>query len=170
MSQVHFESLVRSPLRLYVLFDPALSKTGDDDTGSTAGGALVAADSKAASALVAQPAFDAESSGYLGTSDGWTDLQDYRMDWTYPSAPTPGDIVQTGQTWAAAYLGPMASAQRVADWHDRQRPGRPDLRSDRDGDIGRPRTRSHEGGPTPPDSRQSRVALQLVKCSAIRSA
>lgn len=25
--------------------------------------------------------------------------------------------------WQAAYLGPMASAQRAADWHDRQRPG-----------------------------------------------
>ena len=103
--QVHFESLVGSPLRLYVIFDPALSKTGDDDTGSTVGGALVAADSKAASALVAQPAFDAESSGYLGTSDGWTDLQDYRMDWTYPSAPTPGNIVQTGQAGLSGKKG-----------------------------------------------------------------
>lgn len=25
--------------------------------------------------------------------------------------------------WQAAYLGPMASAQRAGDWHDRQRPG-----------------------------------------------
>lgn len=26
-------------------------------------------------------------------------------------------------SWLAAYRGPMASAQRAADWHDRQRPG-----------------------------------------------
>ena len=33
--RVHFESLTRKPLRLYALYDPALSDNGDDDSGST---------------------------------------------------------------------------------------------------------------------------------------
>src|SRR5262249_44286063 len=38
------------------------------------------------------------SSGYMGTSDGWTDLKtDHRMDWTY-DAPQPGNVVQTART------------------------------------------------------------------------
>ena len=42
------------------------------------------------------PAFTRTSSGYLGTSDGWTDLRsDFRMDWAYSSAPN-GNVVQTG--------------------------------------------------------------------------
>src|SRR5207249_2719666 len=37
------------------------------------------------------------SCGYLGTSDGWTDLRsDYAMDWHYPSA-TSGNVVETGR-------------------------------------------------------------------------
>ena len=33
------------------------------------------------------------------------------------------ELVWLRAAWAAAYLGPMASVQRAADWHDRQRPG-----------------------------------------------
>jgi glucoamylase len=97
LMRVHFESLTNEPLRLYVLYDPSLSGNGDDDSGSTAGAALVASDTKAASALVASPALTKTSSGYLGTSDGWTDLSShYGMDWNYTSAPN-GNVVQTGR-------------------------------------------------------------------------
>src|SRR3954469_15255359 len=53
LMRVHFESLTNTPLRLYALYDPSLSKNGDDDSGSTRGAALLASDSGAASALVA---------------------------------------------------------------------------------------------------------------------
>ena len=33
------------------------------------------------------------------------------------------ELVWLRSAWVAAYLGPMASVQRAADWHDRQRPG-----------------------------------------------
>src|SRR6478752_6967971 len=95
--KVHLESLKGGPLQAYVLYDPSLSGNGDDDSGSTSGAALVAQDAKAASALVASPAFTKTSNGYLGTSDGWTDLQDRAMDWSYTSAPD-GNVVQTGRT------------------------------------------------------------------------
>jgi glucoamylase len=84
------------PLQAYVLHDPALSREGNDDSG-TSGSALVASDAAATSALVAGRGFAATSTGYLGTSDGWTDLvDDHRMDWTYRKAG-PGNVVQTGK-------------------------------------------------------------------------
>jgi glucoamylase len=95
---VTFQSLTGQPYRLYALYDPSLSNNGMDDSGRTDGDALVAADGTAASGLAAAPAFTATSTGYLGSSDGWTDLRaDNRMDWHYGSAPA-GNIVQTGQT------------------------------------------------------------------------
>ena len=93
--RVHFESLTNEPLRLYVLYDPSLSGNGDDDSGSTVGSSLVASDAKSASALVSSPAFTRTSSGYLGTSDGWSDLSTHdKMAWNYTSAPD-GNVVQT---------------------------------------------------------------------------
>jgi glucoamylase len=83
------------PLQAYVLHDPALSREGNDDN-ATSGSELVATDAGAASALVAAGGFAATSSGYLGTSDGWTDLADHAMDWTYDKAG-PGNVVQTGK-------------------------------------------------------------------------
>jgi glucoamylase len=95
---VRFEALTETPLRLYALYDPALSNGGDDDTGASAGAALLAHDAKAASALVAEPAFERTSSGYRGVSDGWTDLRaDHRMDWSYDAAPG-GNVVQAART------------------------------------------------------------------------
>ena len=96
--KVRFESLTRRPLQLYALYDPGLSNTGDDDAASGTRSELTASDAKAASALVASPAFTATSSGYLGASDGWTDLQsDFRMDWRHASA-LKGNVVQTART------------------------------------------------------------------------
>ena len=97
LMRVHFESLTNQPLRLYALYDPSLSGNGDDDSGSTSGTALLASDAKAASALVSSPAFTKTSSGYLGKSDGWSDVEpDYTMDWNYTSAPD-GNVVQTAR-------------------------------------------------------------------------
>ena len=95
---VTFQSLTGQPYQVYVLHDPALSMTGNDDVGSTQNGALVAGDSANSDALVASNGFVKTSSGYQGVSDGWTDLaSDHRMDWTY-TAGQPGNVVQLGQT------------------------------------------------------------------------
>jgi glucoamylase len=96
---VRFESLTGRPYRLYVLADPALSNTGDDDRGERRGRTLVAWDAKNASALRTVPALRRGSTGYMGASDGWTDLRDdHRMDWTYAAATAPGNVVQAGAT------------------------------------------------------------------------
>jgi glucoamylase len=97
---VRLESLSGRRLAAYALYDPSLGNDGDDDSATSGAHVLRAADdgSPVASALVADPAFKRTSSGYLGTSDGWTDLRrDFRMDWTYSAAPR-GNVVQTGQT------------------------------------------------------------------------
>jgi glucoamylase len=99
---VTFESLTGKPYQLYALYDPSLDNGGDDnddDTATSTDGKLLASDGNVTSALVSAPRFEQASSGYLGTSDGWTDLKDdYRMDWNYGSASTPGNVVQTART------------------------------------------------------------------------
>ncbi|NPC41665.1 glucan 1,4-alpha-glucosidase [Nocardioides sp. zg-1230] len=101
MISVDFEALEAGPYELFTLYDPSLAGTSTHDSGSTAGGALVAtdthlADRPIASALVASTGFTATSTGYVGTSDGWADLADGRLDTTYATAG-PGNIAQTGQ-------------------------------------------------------------------------
>ena len=95
---VRFESLTGQGYQLYLLHDVALSMTGNDDTGATgSGGTLLSADGTNASAVVTSPELGKTSSGYLGVSDGWTDLaSDRDMDWGY-DATTPGNVVQTGR-------------------------------------------------------------------------
>jgi glucoamylase len=95
---IHFQSLTRKPYMVYVLYDPSLTNNGMDDSGTSGDGQLLAYDATVASALIGQPALGKTSTGYLGTSDGWNDLQnDYKMDWNYTSA-TDGNIVQTART------------------------------------------------------------------------
>jgi glucoamylase len=101
---VRFVALNHQSYRTYVLYEPTLSNTPSDDAGHSTGSALVASDTGSASALVSRPAFTATSTGYRGTSDGWTDLHDGRMDWRYRSA-SAGNIVQTGQTSLTGRFG-----------------------------------------------------------------
>jgi glucoamylase len=95
---VRFTSRTGKKLALYALADPALSNTGNDDSGTATRHALFARDASAGEALIAKPRFKRTSVGYLGTSDGWSDLRtDFRMDHAYTSAPS-GNVVQTGRT------------------------------------------------------------------------
>jgi glucoamylase len=98
--RIRFTSLDGRPYRVFALYDPSLGNGGMDDAGATRGHTLVARDRggrQVASALQAEPAFRATSTGYLGRSDGWTDLKnDHHLDWRYPRAGQ-GNIVQTGR-------------------------------------------------------------------------
>jgi glucoamylase len=97
--RVRLDSLTGRALQAYAVYDPSLGNDGMDDSGTSRPHALLASDSGSpvASALVARRAFTRTSSGYLGTSDGFQDLKDFRMDWAYTSAPN-GNVVQTGRT------------------------------------------------------------------------
>ena len=73
--------------------------------GRRNGGALVATDGTTSDAVIPSRGFTKTSSGYQGTSDGWTDLAtDHQMDWTY-TAPQPGNVVQIGQTSLSGLTG-----------------------------------------------------------------
>jgi glucoamylase len=97
VADVELRSLSGRPLQIFTYYDPSLTREGKDDTAATVGDALVASDGSAASALVVDPGFTATSNGYLGTSDGWSDLAgDGTLDWRYSQAG-PGNVVQTGQ-------------------------------------------------------------------------
>lgn len=107
MLGVIFEALDGGAYELFVLSDPSLAGTSGGDSGSTADGALLASDladaaTPVASALVSSVGFGAVANGYVGTSDGWTDLAaDGRLDNASATAG-PGNISQTGQIPLAA--------------------------------------------------------------------
>ena len=112
---VEFTSLNGRPYQLYSVYQPQLNnphvEAPINESGVTQGKALLASDAqgKVASALVASPAFTETSNGYLGTSDGWTDLrQHYHLTAHYDSAPN-GTVVQTGRLpltglWGSRHL------------------------------------------------------------------
>jgi glucoamylase len=102
---IRFESLTGRPYDVYVLHDTGLGLNANDDTGRSAGDALLATDNVLSSAVVASSGFAKTSSGYLDRSDGWSDLRDDRtMDWSYTASDT-GNVVQTGATRLTGLAG-----------------------------------------------------------------
>src|SRR4051812_19632549 len=97
LMRVTFEPLVPGTYKLFALFDPALANSSRHDTATRNGDALLARDGSVASALVASPGFTRTSNGFVGTSDGWTDLKaDRTLDFDYGSA-SDGNVLQTGE-------------------------------------------------------------------------
>ncbi len=100
---VEFTSLDGRPYQVYVVYQPQLDnppvEAPLDQSGVTEGNALLSSDAqmRVTSALVASPAFTETSNGYLGTSDGSTDLsQHFHLTTFYRSAPR-GTVVQSGR-------------------------------------------------------------------------
>jgi len=100
---VEFTSLDGRPYQVYAVYQPQLDNPAVEaplnQSGVTEGNALLSSDAQmqVASALVASPAFTETSNGYLGTSDGGTDLsQHFHLTTHYSSSPQ-GTVVQTGR-------------------------------------------------------------------------
>ncbi len=90
-----------SKLKLYALCAPHLEVAGWGNNGSVArvaGRTILIAERKGTwLALAATVPFSRVSCGYVGTSDGWTDLHDnFHMDWEFDRAPD-GNIALTGE-------------------------------------------------------------------------
>ena len=119
---VKFES--RSPAYVYVYYDPSLNNSGMHDTGWTEDDALLVVDSDKVSALISNTrfapvhelirdtptvAYSAEqrlSSGYLGTSDGLTELRRNRSGPALYTRAENGNVVQVAalkgfQDWSS---------------------------------------------------------------------
>ena len=82
--------------KLYVDYDPSLNNGGMHDTAWTEGEALLAADGNKASALIAEPAFAETTNGFLGISDGVTQLRAGKSLVNYQRA-SDGNVVQVGR-------------------------------------------------------------------------
>ncbi len=64
-----------TPYALYVYYDPSLNNSGMHDSAWTQAGMLLASDAGKTSALVSSTGFIETTNGYLGTSDGLTQLR-----------------------------------------------------------------------------------------------
>ncbi|HEV7858971.1 MAG TPA: glucan 1,4-alpha-glucosidase [Pyrinomonadaceae bacterium] len=87
--------------QIYALLAPHLNNQGMNNSGRAATidgrACLVAERAGTALAIVASIPFLKRSCGFVGASDGWTDLhQNSRMDWEFDSA-TDGNIALMGQ-------------------------------------------------------------------------
>jgi glucoamylase len=101
VADVQFESLNNATYQLFTLYDPSLTGNGNDDSAVVSGSAGLAYDGTAATALTAVPALTNLSVGYVGKSDGWTDLAtDGVQNWKYQQATVAGggNVAITAQT------------------------------------------------------------------------
>jgi glucoamylase len=100
---VEFVSLDSRPYQLYAIYQPQLNnpliQAPLNESGVTLGSTLLASDAqmRVTSALVAAPAFTETANGYLGTSDGWTDLSQHYQLTAHDSSAPNGTVVQTGR-------------------------------------------------------------------------
>src|SRR3954452_113505 len=97
LGRIRFQSLTGKPLRLYVLADPAPGDDGNDDSGTSKNGRLIASDDTAATVVQTSPGLKQTTSGYRGAaSDPWEQLQAHKRLRPY-DALQPGNVVQGGR-------------------------------------------------------------------------
>jgi glucoamylase len=100
-TQLETESRLTGRLRMFALLAPHLDGGGASNSGYVAMRAgretLVATKGRTWLALGASLPFLRRSCGYVGRSDGWTDLADnYQLDWEFDAAED-GNIALTGE-------------------------------------------------------------------------
>jgi len=89
---------------LYVLFDPSLKNSGYGDTGFSQGDALVTQKGDVAAALVGAPSFTEMTSGFAGSSDGYTDLlRHHALTQKYARAEN-GNVLQVAKLAKAEHV------------------------------------------------------------------
>ena len=99
--QANRRRIVRLQARLYALCAPHLEVGGWGNNGyvaRVAGRTVLIAERKGTwLAMAATVPFSRVSCGYVGSSDGWTDLAgNFQMDWEFDQAPD-GNIALTGE-------------------------------------------------------------------------
>jgi glucoamylase len=104
--QVKFQRLKSGSMQVYVVYDPSINNSGMHDTGYTIDDILVASDSGITSALASSLPFTKTSSGYLGASDGVTELKKtFSLKNMYQRAQD-GNVVQIGELPNSAVKDP----------------------------------------------------------------
>ncbi|MGI9105429.1 MAG: glucan 1,4-alpha-glucosidase [Pyrinomonadaceae bacterium] len=101
LTDVQFKSRTPAAHALYIYYDPSLNNSGLHDSAWTEGQALVASDAGRTSALVSSTKLTELTNGYLGTSDGLTQLRAAgRIANQYPRA-ADGNVVQMARVGRA---------------------------------------------------------------------
>lgn len=98
LADITFTSLDRRPRTLVALADPSLNNDGNDDVGAATRTTASAWEFDAAVTMQASTPFSRTSIGFVGVSDGWSDVwRDGRVDWTYTSTDSlAGNVALTG--------------------------------------------------------------------------
>ena len=97
-----------SAYKLYVYYDPSINNSGMHDSAWTERNALIAQDGDEVSALIAEPEFAETTNGYLGTSDGLSQLRARQSITDYQRA-ADGNVVQVGRL----AIAPLVSASWI---------------------------------------------------------
>src|SRR5258707_13202014 len=93
---VAVSSTSKAPFAVYVYADPSIANSGMHDSSESVDGAFIASEGKIASALIADCGFTEMTNGFLGTSDGLTQLKtNRRLTGIYDKA-VDGNVVQVG--------------------------------------------------------------------------
>ncbi len=82
---------------IYVFFDPSLNNSGMHDTGWTKSSALLAVDANVASALISSSGFSETANGFLGSSDGLTQLKQKGVITDKYERAENGNVVQVAR-------------------------------------------------------------------------
>ena len=92
----------------YLMLEPHIANTGIDDRGAVTRDGFHAWEGDTHLFLKPSRPFEKASVGFVGTSDGLTDLQDGKLDWTYAST---GD--QAGNTMMTGALPRMRESSQI---------------------------------------------------------
>lgn len=99
--------------RLVVILSPHLTATGQDNAAWVGDGALLASRGNRSLALCASVPMTHLSAGYVGTSDGWQDLDQHgRLTWSYPRAEN-GNVALSAELTGDAGLIALGFAETV---------------------------------------------------------
>ena len=82
---------------LYVLYHPSLNNSGYGDTGHSESDVLIDEKADTASALISSTGFAQMTNGFVGASDGYTDLLlHHQLSWNYSRAEN-GNVIQSAR-------------------------------------------------------------------------
>ncbi|MBU2225349.1 MAG: glucan 1,4-alpha-glucosidase, partial [Gammaproteobacteria bacterium] len=90
-------------LELYVYLDPALANTGSNDSAAISNGIISATEADSSLSLIASPAFVSSQVGFVGVSDGLTELKKQQpLPGYQTTGTTAGNVAAIAQLPAVA--------------------------------------------------------------------
>ncbi|HYX40440.1 MAG TPA: glycoside hydrolase family 15 protein, partial [Pyrinomonadaceae bacterium] len=98
----------RTPYALYVYYDPSINNSGMHDSAWTQSGVMFASDAGKTSALAASTGFFETTNGYLGTSEGLTQLRGQGHITSVYGRAADGNVVQVARAHGGLFTLALA--------------------------------------------------------------